>query len=101
MGPVAKYLEHPLELLGVYVKLSSAFHPQTDGQTECVNQILEQYLRCAINYQQSDWKHLLPMAELASNNTIHASTGTTPFYADYGFHPRFDFQHSQGVAVPL
>lgn len=48
--------------LKVTQKLSTAFHPQTDGQTERINSILEQYLRCYINYQQSDWSDYLPIA---------------------------------------
>ena len=44
---------------------------ETDGQTERVNQILEQYLRIYINYQQNDWVPLLPLAEFAYNNTSH------------------------------
>ena len=50
------------------------FHPQTDGQTERVNQVLEQYLQCSINYQQDDWTEYLPLVEFAYNNTLHAST---------------------------
>ena len=61
-GPqfIAKYYRRLMEILGIDVKLSSAFHPQTDGQTERVNQVLEQYLRCTIAYQQDDWAELLP-----------------------------------------
>ena len=76
-----------LALLGIKPNLSTAFHPQTDGQTERVNQVLEQYLRIFCNYQQDDWQELLPLAELAYNNSIHASTGKTPFFANYGCQP--------------
>jgi transposase InsO family protein len=48
--------------------LSTAFHPQTDGQTERVNGILEQYLRAYCNYQQDNWRDLLTMAEFSYNN---------------------------------
>lgn len=78
------------KILGVQIKLSTAFHPQTDGQTERVNQVLEQYLRCTVNYHQDDWMELLPLAEFAYNNTTHGSTQQTPFFANYGYHPRFD-----------
>ena len=67
--------------------MSTAFHPQTDGQTERVNQTLEQYLRIFCNYQQDNWQQLLPLAEFAYNNSVHASTGQTPFFANYGYHP--------------
>jgi hypothetical protein len=84
---------HPLfELLGVDIRLSSAFHPETDGQTERTNQTLEQYLRRIVNYQQDDWLDLLSQAEFAYNNTTHASTGISPFFANYDFHPRFSLE---------
>jgi hypothetical protein len=101
-GPqfVAKFWKRMLELLGVTLKLSSAFHPQTDGQTERVNQVLEQYLRCTVDYQQVNWNQLLPMAEFAYNNTVQVSTGMSPFHANYGYHPRLDFQQTSEVVVP-
>jgi transposase InsO family protein len=73
--------------LNIKRKLSTAFHPQTDGQTERQNQTLEQYLRGYINYQQDDWVKLLPMAEFAYNNSRHSVTGVSPFYAYTGTHP--------------
>jgi transposase InsO family protein len=73
--------------LGIEQKLSTAYHQRTDGQIERVNSILEQYLRGYVDYQQSDWSCLLPIAEFAYNNTTHSSTGTTPFYANLGYHP--------------
>jgi len=57
------------QLLGIKANLSTAYHPETDSQTECVNQILEQYLWVYINYQQDDWVDLLPLAEFMYNNT--------------------------------
>jgi transposase InsO family protein len=91
-GPqfISKFWRSLLKIPKVDIKLSSAFHPQTNGQTEYVNQVLEQYLRCTINYQQDDWTSYLPLAEFAYNNTIHASTQQTPFYANYGHHPKLD-----------
>jgi hypothetical protein len=74
----------------VKTNLSSTYHPQTDGQTERVNQVLEQYLRCFINYHQDNWVDLLPVAEFAYNNTFQESIHQTPFFANYGYHPRFD-----------
>ncbi|KAH7427492.1 hypothetical protein KP509_10G046600 [Ceratopteris richardii] len=88
------------KLLGVQVKLSTANHPKTDGQTERVNQVLEQYLRCTSNYHQNDWFELLPFAEFAYNNSVHASTKQTPFFANYGQHPRMDIQLSNHVKNP-
>jgi len=69
--------------------LSTAFHPQTDRQTERANAILEQYLRAYCNYQQVDWKKLLPIAEFCYNNMQTGTTRITPFFTNYGYHPRF------------
>ena len=66
---------------------TSGYHPEADGQTERVNQTLEQYLRIYCTYQQDNWSNLLPMAEFAYNNAPNASTGITPFYANKGYHP--------------
>ena len=76
------------------MNLSTAHHPQTDGQTERVNQILEQYLRCTVSYQQEDWVDFLAMAEFSYNNSIHASTKVSPFFANYGFH------HLSSISLP-
>ena len=76
-----------MDLLDIKQKLSTAFHPETDGQTERVNQSLEQYLRMFSNYEQNNWSELLPMAEFSYNNSITTATGLSPFYANYGYHP--------------
>ena len=84
------------KLIGITQNLSTRVHPQTDGQTERVNVILEQYLRGYINYQQDNWCELLTMAEFAYNNTISATTGITPFFALYGQHPRYIIRNKTG-----
>lgn len=76
--------------LKIEAKMSTANHPKTDGQTERVNAVIEQYLRCYVSYQQDNWASRLPMAEFAANNQEAAATNATPFFANYGFHPRFD-----------
>ena len=73
-------------LLGIQSNLSTAYHPETDGQTERTNQILEQYLRMYINYEQDDWATLLPYAKFAYNNTPQSATGVSPFFANKGYH---------------
>jgi hypothetical protein len=67
--------------------MSTAFHPQTDGQTERVNQTIETFLRSFVNIQQNDWVELMPLAEFAYNNSVTSAHGMTPFYANYGYHP--------------
>ena len=76
-----------LELLSIKSKMSTAFRPQTDGQTERVNQTLEAFLRAFCCKDQSDWASLLPWAEYCYNNSATSATGMTPFYANYGYHP--------------
>lgn len=86
--------------LGIHHVMSSAYHPQTNGQTERTNQTLEQYLRCYTSASQSDWASLIPAAEFAYNNSVHSSTGQSPFYANYGFHPARLPESHRAVAVP-
>src|SRR5437868_5269981 len=76
--------------LNIERRLSTPFHPQTDGQTERTNGILEQYLCAYINYQQDDWTDYLPFAEFAYNNGLQETIKTTPFYANYGIHPEHE-----------
>jgi len=80
------------EMLGIESKLSTVFHPQTDGQTERVNQELEQYLRMFIDHRQEQWPEWLGTAEFAYNNKAHSSTRTSPFKANYGQDPRMGFE---------
>ena len=83
----SKFWKSLVDQLGVHHKLSTAYHPQTDGQTERTNQTLEQYLRCYINYRQNDWVQLLPIAQLAFNSATTEITNVSPFFANYGFEP--------------
>jgi hypothetical protein len=85
---VARYLKELFRLLGIEQNPSTAYHPQTDGQTERVNQTVEQYLRIFVNDRQNDWSDWLPMAEFSYNNSIHSATHQTPFFINTGQHPR-------------
>jgi len=80
------------EILGIKSKLSTVFHPQTDGQTERVNQELEQYLRMFIDHRQEQWPEWLGTAEFTYNNKAHLSTRTSSFKANYGQDPRMGFE---------
>jgi transposase InsO family protein len=73
---------------GVRLKYSSAHHPETDGQTEIINKLIKTYLRNYINWTQDDWVDFFPEAEFAQNNKDHSATGISPFFADFGYHPR-------------
>jgi len=80
------------EILGIKSKLSIAFHPQMDGQTERVNQELEQYLRMFIDYRQEQWSEWLGTVEFTYNNKVHSSTQMSPFKANYRQDPRIGFK---------
>jgi len=67
------------EFLGIKLNMSTAYHPQSDGQTERTNRTLEQYLRHYVNFTHDDWDELLTPAEFAYNNAVHTSTGMSPF----------------------
>ena len=85
-GPqfVAELTKELNRMLGIKTKLLTAFHPQTDGQTEQINQELEQYLRFFIKHRQKDWPEWLAAAEFAINNKVHMATKVLPFMANYG-----------------
>ena len=93
-GPqfTARFTNRLLQLCKIHSNKSTAYHPQSDGQTEQINQILEQYLRTYCDYQQDNWYELLPLAEFAYNNAKHKSTQFSPFFANYGHHPRVTLQ---------
>ena len=78
--------------LGIKRKLSTAFHPQTDGQTEKQNSTIEAYLRAFVNFEQNDWAQLLLMAEFPYNNAKNASTGYTSFELNCGYHPSVSYE---------
>jgi hypothetical protein len=73
---------------GVRTAASTAYHPQTDGQTERLNQTLEQYLRHYVNHAQNNWVSLLPIAQFAYNATPQEGLKMSPFKANYGYEPR-------------
>ena len=79
-------------MLGIKSKMSMAFYPQIDGQTERVNQELEQYLRMFIDHRQEQWPDWLGITEFAYNNKVHSSTKTSPFKANYRQDPRTGFE---------
>jgi len=84
----AKLFQEWYKILGIESTMSTAYHSQTDGQTEYVNQALEQYLRCYVDYNLSNWLDLLPSAEFTYNNQAHKGIKESLFYLEYGRHPR-------------
>ena len=72
------------KMLGIQTKLSTVFYSQTDGQTECMNQELEQYLQSFVGHRQKDWPEWLASAEFVVNNEIHSTTKMSLFIVNYG-----------------
>jgi hypothetical protein len=86
--------------LGIRLHPSTAFHPQTNGQSEIANKAVEQYLHHFVIYHQDDWVQLLPTAEFAHNNHDHTSTSVSPFKANYGFNLSFGRIPSADQCLP-
>ena len=88
---VAGLMKELDKMLGIETKLSTAYHPETDGQMERTNQELEQYLRMYVNHRQNNWAKWLATAEFAFNNKVHAATKMSPFQINYRREPRMGF----------
>jgi len=84
----AELFQEWYKILGIESTMSTTYYPQIDGQTEQVNQALEQYLWCYVDYNLSNWSDLLPSAEFAYNNQAHKSIKESLFFLEYGRHPR-------------
>lgn len=84
----SQFWRHLFRLTGTDLKLSSSYHPQTDGQTERVNQCLETYLRCFVNACPKKWESWLPTAEFWYNTSHHSALNCSPFEVLYGRRPR-------------
>lgn len=85
--------------LGIDLAMSTAFHPQTDGQTERTNRTVEQILRMYINPTQDNWDTLLPLVEYAINSAPNESTLRSPFEANYGYNPASPFMRTMDNLV--
>jgi len=92
---VARFTRELYRLLGIKLASSTAWHLQTDGQTEHVNQELDQYLWLFVNERQDDWYDLLSMVEFQHNNYVHSATQQPPFLLDTGQLPRMGFEPRQ------
>jgi len=99
-GPqfIARFTKELYRLLGIKLVSSMAWYPQTDRQTEHVNQELDQYLWLFVNKQQDNWYDLLPLVEFQHNNHVHSTTQQPPFLLDTG---RLPFYYSDVSKQPI
>jgi hypothetical protein len=84
---LSKFWKELFKLYKVNLHMTTAYHPQSDGQTERVNQCVEMYLRCAVQDSPKTWKSWLSLAELWYNSSFHTALGCSPFKALYGYEP--------------
>ena len=91
-GPqfASKVMRTLLSQLGIQSNLTTAYHPQANGQTERANQEVEKHLRLYVSKRQDDWNTHLPMAEFVINSRIHSAHNRSPFEAVYGYLPHFN-----------
>lgn len=83
----SKFWAEFMRLQGVQLKLSTAYHPQTDGQSEVLNRCLETYLRCMCHEVPQEWSHWLPLAEFWYNTNFHTAIKKTPYEVVYNEPP--------------
>lgn len=95
---ISSFWQTLFKLQGTQLRMSSSYHPQTDGQTEVLNRILEQYLRCFVGSQPKTWIEWIPWAEFSYNTSAHSSTKITPFEAVYGIPPPHPLTYVPGTA---
>ena len=95
---VSNFFQSLGTVLDMRLHFTSGYHPEGDGQTECMNQTLEQYLHIYCNYQQDNWSELLLLAEFAYNNAPSATTGVSSFFANKGYHPNITVHPKHDIA---
>ena len=97
----SRFYRYLAERWNIRLNMSTAYHPQTDGQTEVMNHILEDYLCSYTQSDQDTWDELIAMAEFAMNNSKNSSTQETPFYLNYGHHSKSPLALGVEIWKPL
>jgi len=89
-GPqfISSFWKEFCRIIGVKIKLSTAYHKETDGQTEIMNRYIDQRLRPFVNFYQDNWSELLPLIDRAQLTLPHSSIGLTPYQVLFGSEPR-------------
>jgi hypothetical protein len=94
----SNFWQELFKLQGTQLHLSTAYHPQTNGQTEVVNKCLETYLRCFSSKKKNQWAQWLPLVEWWYNTSYHTTTRMTPFEAVYGQKPPSVLSYLPGIS---
>ncbi len=92
----SNYWKTLMSAIGTKLRMSTAYHPETDGQTKRTNQSMEAYLRHYVNHKQNNWVSLLPVAQLAFNTKRSDTTQLSPFFANHGFHANTHLDPREG-----
>ena len=92
---------HLCQMLKIDVKLFTAYHPETDGQTEQINAVMKHYLWAFCNYMQDDWAKWVLGAEFSANNALSAITLASPFLANSGQNPHLEFKPSESLLTDI
>jgi len=95
---VLNFFQYLGTALDMQLHFTLGYHPEGDGQTECTNQTLKQYLCVYCNYQQDNWSELLPLTEFAYNNTLSATTSVSLFFANKGYHLNITVHPERDIA---
>ena len=93
--------QHLCQMLKINVKLSTVYHPKTDGQTERINAVMEHYLWVFVNYMQDDWAKWLPGAEFSANNAPSSITLASPFLTNSEQNPHLRFKFPEPLPAEL
>src|SRR6266852_8641331 len=96
----ARFWQELHRLMGTKLLMSTSFHPQMDGHTECVNHSVGQILRSIISPDQQDWVPKLPLVEFALNSTLSSSTGFVPFELNYSYMPQITPFEAEDTTYP-
>ena len=84
--------------LDMWLHFTSGYHPESDGQTKCMNQTLKQYLCVYCNYQQDNWSKLLSRAEFVYNNALSVTTSVSPFFTNERYYPNITIHPEHNIA---
>ena len=97
---MSKFWDRLMNRRGVRIKPTTAYHPETDGQSENAVKMLKQYLRSYVNYDEDNWVDFLPEAQIVALNQKNESTGLSPFFVDRRLHPHLGIEPPGPLGPP-